>query len=125
MFEISNLEATDDATKPSWLRNLVTGEKCPLEPPQSTIKALRIMGELVDEDMLFMLPSPDGDGYSLQGYVNCFANGPSTRQRLARKLRNIHGTIPGYKERLERSVDKWFDSLEVGTFVKRVNVRAH
>ena len=106
MFKIFNLKSGDDTTKPNLLHNFVTDEKCPLEASQCTIEALKIVGELVNEDMLFMLPSSDGDGYSLQGYVNCFANDPSTRRRLARKLRDIHGSIPGYKEKLERNVDK-------------------
>ena len=125
MFKVLNPMPTDDAAKPpSLLQSLVTGECYPLEPPQSTIEALKIMGGLIDEDMLFMLPSPDADGYSLQGYVNCFANGPSTRERFSRKLRDIHSSIPGYREKLETGMDKWFEKLEVGAFVKRINVSA-
>lgn len=105
-------------------QNLVTGKSHPLTPPSSSIEALRILGSNIDEDILIMLPSEDGDGYTLQGFVNCFPAGFDTRKKLLMKLRDIHGPVPGYKEKLGRSMDRYFDKLEVGKFVKRANVRA-
>ena len=48
------------------------------------------------EDMLFMLPSAENDEYSLQAFVNCFANGPNTRYRLDMKLKEIHVGVPSF-----------------------------
>lgn len=107
---------------PKSIRNLADGVVYPLEPPESMVEALGNIGSMVDEDLLFMLPSPDGDGYMLSAFVNCFANGSSTRDRLHKKLRDIHGLVPGYKNRLANRVDQWFDNLEVGKIVKRSNV---
>ncbi|KAI0869444.1 hypothetical protein GGS24DRAFT_478738 [Hypoxylon argillaceum] len=106
---------------PKSIRNLADGVVYPLEPPESMVEALGNIGSMVDEDLLFMLPSPDGDGYMLSAFVNCFANGSSTRDRLHKKLRDIHGLVPGYKNRLAKRVDQWFDNLEVGKIVKRSN----
>lgn len=104
------------------IMNMVDGKDYPLEPPSDRIEALRIMGALVDEDFLFMLPSPDGEGYSLAAYVNCFANGDHTKKRLHMKLRDIHAAVPGYSENLARRLDVCFDKLEVGKIVVRTIV---
>ncbi len=120
MFEICSMN--DQTGSMTHLRNLVTNEAFPLQPPTAPCEALRVMGALVDEDMMFMLPSDDEDGYCLRAFVNCFANGPDTRRRLEMKLRDIHGAVPGYQDHLAQRIDNWFDSLEVGKIVMRANV---
>lgn len=104
------------------LLNLANGEILDLEPPTSPLQALQVIGSVIEDDCLFLLPSSDGDGYRLEGFVTCFPNGFNTRKKLGLKLRDIHIPVPGYKEKLERSMDRYFDRLEVGKFVKRVNV---
>jgi hypothetical protein len=37
------------------------------------------------------------------------------------KLREIHAPVPGYKEKLERSMDRYFANLPAGKIVKRAN----
>ncbi|KAM5443448.1 hypothetical protein MferCBS31731_001221 [Microsporum ferrugineum] len=59
--------------------------------------------------------------YLLQAYVTCFPSGFNTREKLGKPLNGIHEPVPGYKEKLERSMDRYFEKLEVGKFVKRVN----
>lgn len=49
-----------------YLENLVTGEKIPLVPNADAVKTLELLGENVDEDFLILLPSEDGDGYTLK-----------------------------------------------------------
>lgn len=48
------------------LRNLVTGEKISLIPDPNPIKSLKILGGNLDEEFALLLPSEDGDGYSLK-----------------------------------------------------------
>ncbi|RFU26175.1 hypothetical protein B7463_g10172, partial [Scytalidium lignicola] len=116
MFKISM-----DEKHPSHVLNVVTNEYLPLEPPLNPEKALQIIGENLDEDILFLLPSEDGDGYVLNGYITCFPSGFNTREKLGLKLRNIHTPVPGYKEKLEKSMDRFFDRIEVGKIVLRSN----
>jgi hypothetical protein len=104
------------------LQNLVTKESISLEPPMEPIAALRTLGSHLDEDFLILLPSLDGDGYVLNASVACFPAGFDTREKFGKKLREIHVPVPGYKEKLERSMDKFFDKLEVGKVVRRANV---
>lgn len=104
------------------LQNLVTNEEYSLSPEERPLDTLRVMGGLVEDDLLFLLPSDDGDGYMLKGFVTCFPNGFNTAKKLNLKLRDIHKPVPQYKEKLEKSMDRFFDRLKVGKFVKRANV---
>ncbi|KAL9607578.1 MAG: hypothetical protein Q9167_007517 [Letrouitia subvulpina] len=123
MFRVTGPDSLKNDTElVPCLESLVTGEKVSLEPPNSIIEALRIIGGLVDEDLLFMLPTTKSSGYSLEAFVNCFPNGPSTKHRLGKGLGDIHGSVPGYQEKLRSSVNQWFERVRPGHFVKRVNV---
>lgn len=106
----------------SNLLNHATSESIPLTPPSDPIKALEILGGNIDDDFLFLLPSEDGDGYVLKGFVTCFPSGFNTKEKFGLKLRDIHKPVPGYKEKLEKSMDRFFDKLEVGKVVLRANV---
>ncbi|KAH7364131.1 hypothetical protein BKA65DRAFT_130158 [Rhexocercosporidium sp. MPI-PUGE-AT-0058] len=106
---------------PLGLLNHVTSKPVPLEPSSDPAKTFEILGENLDEDILILLPSADGDGYTLKGYVTCFPAGFNTKEKLGMKLRDIHTPVPGYKQKLELSMDRFFDRLEVGKVVKRAN----
>lgn len=107
---------------PSSLTNLVTGEDLPLSPSKSPRDSLVTLGGLVDDDFLFLIPSEDGDSFTLKGFVTCFPNGFNTAKKLNLKLRDIHKPVPCYKEKLEKSMDRYFAKLKPGKFVKRANV---
>ncbi|KAF2724582.1 hypothetical protein K431DRAFT_262555 [Polychaeton citri CBS 116435] len=108
------------------LKNLVTGASSPTDADaMSPIDCLKTLGETVDTDFLFLLPSstaPDGSPiYHLQAFVTCFPSGFSTRQKLGLPLAQIHAPVPGYAAKLEKSMDRFFARVEVGKIVKRAN----
>jgi hypothetical protein len=110
------------------LENLVTGAIHPTTLSQSTptIEALEILTQTVDEEFLILLPelSPENNEqpkYILQAYATCFPSGFNTREKLGLRLADIHKPVPGYKEKIERSMDRFFARIEVGRFVRRVN----
>ncbi|KAJ5950878.1 uncharacterized protein N7479_009291 [Penicillium vulpinum] len=112
----------------SLFQNLVTGATWPttLSSTTPTIRALEILSQTVDEDFLILLPevSPDSEEqpkYVLQAYAACFPAGFNTRQKLGLRLVDIHGPVPGYREKIERSMDRFFARIAVGKFVKRHN----
>lgn len=109
---------------PSRLLNQITGLSLPLESPLDPVQAFKVLGENLDEDILILLPSDDGDGYTLKGYVTCFPAGFNTKEKFEQKLRDIHKPVPGYKAKLEKSMDRFFEKIEVGKVVKRSNVSA-
>jgi hypothetical protein len=118
MFQI--LLATSDQS--GYLHSLVINEQFPLLPHAHPRDTLRVMGGLIDDDLLFLMPSDDGDSVTLRGFVTCCPNGFNTAEKLNLKLRDIHTPVPHYKEKLEKSMDRFFDKIKVGKFVKRANV---
>ncbi|KAH8603144.1 hypothetical protein B0O99DRAFT_647862 [Bisporella sp. PMI_857] len=103
------------------LYNAATGLYIPLAPPCDPIETLRSLGENIDEEFLLLTKNANEDQYVLRGYVLCFPSGFNTAEKFGMSLRNIHGPVPGYKEKLELSMDRFFDRLEVGRVVQRSN----
>ncbi|KAK2731807.1 hypothetical protein FQN55_004443 [Onygenales sp. PD_40] len=114
------------------VQNLVTDEVFPtqLNPTRPLESTLQTLIKTVDEDMLILLPELDHDGkptsadepkYILEAYAACYPAGFDTRKKLGKRLSEIHGPVPGYKQKLEKSMDRFFHKLEVGKYVKRVN----
>ncbi|EQL36244.1 hypothetical protein RJZ56_003501 [Blastomyces dermatitidis] len=59
--------------------------------------------------------------YILEAYATCFPSGFDTREKLGKPLAQIHEPIPGYRLKLEKSMDRFFHKLPAGKYVKRVN----
>ena len=115
------------------LLNVTTGKRISLQPA-SAIKALRTLGRNVDNDLLFLLPSnssslpaSDSEGqaetsvYHLEAYITCFPSGFSLPQKFRHTLAEIHAPVPGYKAKLEKSMDRYFARLPAGKLVRRHN----
>ena len=103
------------------LENLVTNERLPLTAPSDRHETLRKINRNVDEDFLMLLPSPDRDGYTLQSFVWAYPVGFDPQSKLGIKLRDAHKPVPGYKEKLAPSMDRYFSKLQPGDFRYRVN----
>ena len=105
------------------LFNKTTSETLP-STPSSAAHALELMGSHIDDEFLFLLPSnlpQDSAKYRLEAFITCFPSGFNTRSKLGLLLADIHGPVPHYKQKLERSMDKFFAMLPVGRIVKRWN----
>ncbi|KAJ5084128.1 hypothetical protein NUU61_008707, partial [Penicillium alfredii] len=111
----------EEKEKPSSIHNLVTNETFSLCPADNPLDTLRILSGLVEDDLLFLLPSDDGGGYMLKGFVSCFPNGFNTATKFNLELRDIHTPIPQYREKLEKSMDRYFEKLKAGKFIQRAN----
>ncbi|KAH7024784.1 uncharacterized protein B0I36DRAFT_332031 [Microdochium trichocladiopsis] len=105
------------------LENTVTGEHLPLTPPADGRQTLEILNRNLDDDVLFMTPRSDNeeDGLALNALMWCFPNTSDPRQRLGGSLREVHQRVPGYKEKLGMSMDRYFRRLQVGRVVCRTN----
>ncbi|KAJ5918853.1 hypothetical protein N7454_009997 [Penicillium verhagenii] len=112
---------------PEIFENIITDASWPtsLSPETPTVRALEILAQTVDEEFLILLPdisaSEDDPKYILQAYATCFPSGFNTREKLGLRLADIHTPVPGYADKIERSMDRFFAKIEVGKFVKRVN----
>jgi hypothetical protein len=76
----------------------------PTTPPSDPIVALRLLTINIDEDLFMLLPSPDGDGYSLQSFIWCYPVGFDSRDKLGLKLREAHKFVLGNGEKFQRNV---------------------
>lgn len=103
------------------LVNGALGERLPLASPADIVETLRLLALVVDEDFLMLLPSPDGDGYSLQAFVWMYPVGFDPVDKMGMKLRDAHRPVPGYQQHLEKSMDRYFGRLTPGRVVERVN----
>lgn len=80
---------------------------------------LDLAGRLVQEDLLLMQPSPEG--YILTAASLCFPSRWRLREKLGHPLAQIHASVPGYHDKLERPVDGFFDRLKVNHPAWRLN----
>jgi hypothetical protein len=106
------------------LHNLVTNELLPVEPKSKTIALLETLGKHLDDDLLLLLPERNVEKdpkYVLEAYITICPAGFNPREKLGKKLRDIHGPVPAYAERIESSMDRFFAKVEVGKYVGRVN----
>lgn len=118
-------EAKYDQGITFMLENKITGE-LPLVIPNSTTKTitmLETLGKHLDEDFLLLLPedTEKDPKYVLEAFITVCPSGFNPREKLGKRLRDIHGPVPGYEEKLEGSMDRFFAKVEVGKYVKRVN----
>ncbi|KAJ4377887.1 hypothetical protein N0V83_000717 [Neocucurbitaria cava] len=110
----------------NFLRNEFTGTLLPLHTTDADL-ALQLIGSNIDTDFLFLLPASElstdagGDKYRLEAFITCFPSGFNTRSKLNKLLSDIHAPVPSYKEKLEKSMDRFFAAMPVGRIVKRAN----
>ncbi|KAF2028015.1 hypothetical protein EK21DRAFT_102105 [Setomelanomma holmii] len=107
------------------LRNNVTSSLLPCRlGPHDAERALRVLGQNIDNEFLILLPSTDPKNsgkYRLEAFVNCFPSGFNTRSKLNLLLSEIHTPVPGYAAKLEKSMDRFFANLPMGKIVQRAN----
>ncbi|KAK6430633.1 hypothetical protein LTR95_013206, partial [Oleoguttula sp. CCFEE 5521] len=105
------------------LYSKATSELLPLRSG-SGMSAMTALTASVDTDFLILLPRTTPEGaeiYHLEAFATCFPSGFSTFSKLGLPLADIHGPVPGYKDKLEKSMDRFFSRLEKGRCVKRTN----
>lgn len=103
------------------LHNKILDEHLSLTPPSDIIEVLRVIALTVDEDFLMLQPDADGDGYALTAFVWMYPVGFDPVDKLGIKLRDAHGPVPGYKQHLQMSMERYFNRLTPGRVVDRIN----
>jgi len=90
--------------------------------PQSAPNALRALGENLDEDFVFLLPSDDGD-WTVSAFVVCFPNGFGLGEKLGWKMGDMHAPVPEFRAKLGKSLERFLTKLPRGVEhgVQRVN----
>lgn len=111
-----------------FLRNRVTAESVSVTPPTDPVQAMRTISSHIDTDFLLLDRKPvatDGveeeEKYHLVALANCTPSGFAPAEKIALPLAEIHRPVPGYAQRLAKSMDRYFDTLPTGKIVQRAN----
>lgn len=106
----------------SSLMNTVLGMHYPLTPAKSPSQTLIRLNSIIDQDFMLLLPAPDGQGYTLQAYLTCFASGFQVAGLLGKSIGDLHDEVPGYRDKLQNKMERWFEKLPIGKVARRSNV---
>jgi Haem-dependent oxidative N-demethylase, alpha subunit-like len=103
------------------LRNVLTGERWDIE--HSRLHPLDQAGRLVQED--FCILQSDGENYRLTAGAVCFPSNWLLSDKIGHTLAEVHGPVPGYADKLENPVDRFFNNLSADALVWRANWAIH
>jgi hypothetical protein len=101
--------------------NRATGERWTVDAPDR--HPVELCGRLAQED--FCLLARDGDRHVLVAGSLCFPSKWRLADKIGHPIASVHGPVPGYAERLERPVDRFFDQLKPDRLVWRLNWLIH
>ncbi|OHE92215.1 hypothetical protein CORC01_12451 [Colletotrichum orchidophilum] len=91
----------------------------PTNPPDNVRDVLGLIAENVDAEFFFL--QRQGDSYVARAIINCYPFTFNPAHKLNKTLAQIHGPIPGYAIKLQKSMDRYFASLAKGKLAKRHN----
>lgn len=97
------------------LHNLITGETVEIDEDASLLAATR----LVQEDMTILRPSPEG--FRLVAGLVAFPTRWDLSTKLGKVLREIHGPVPGYDDKLAKPMDRLFAGMTDERLLWRAN----
>lgn len=105
--------------------NKITGKQFPSDPSvMEREQVLRTLATNIEEDFLILVknPSPDQlDEYVLRCAVSLFPAGFNPLEKLNQPLTKIHAPVPGYVQKLQLSMNKFFARLKPYEFIIRNN----
>lgn len=116
------------------IHNTITGEHVPLTSANHSRTELQeALARVIQEDFIILLKDPSrgdekyGDEYFFKAGVFAFAAGFDPKDKFDKALTSVHAPIPGYEEKLKKSMNRFFDRLNPYEMVTRSNfsVQAH
>lgn len=102
--------------------NTITGNKIPRfsEIDSNPRELLRILAENAEEDIMVLEYDPTVEEYRLQASSGLAGLGFEWREKVGLKLTDIHEPVPQYKEKLQRSMNRYFHRITPGPFTQRI-----
>ncbi|KAG4418257.1 hypothetical protein IFR04_008615 [Cadophora malorum] len=100
--------------------NHLTDEIFPIGP--TCPNPLEVAAKLSMEDFNILLRHPETGEYHLQASATLFPAGWKLQERIGTSMANLHRPVPGWKEKLQSSVNRYFDHLSHKTAMERTNV---
>ncbi|EXJ83497.1 hypothetical protein A1O1_07120 [Capronia coronata CBS 617.96] len=102
------------------IHNAATGETFDVSKPYIKFHPLYIAGRLVEDDLNILVEGPTGE-YVLKAVLSAFPAGFHVREKMNQTLTDIHKPVPMYKERLQKSMNRFFRNVGPSSMVMRVN----
>lgn len=92
-----------------------------------TKQMIRDLSGHFEEDYMVLLKDDHDGQYYLRGGSWGFPSGFHPSAKLNRPLKDIHGPVPFYKEKLQMSMDRYFARMKAGQLILRLNwtIQAH
>lgn len=125
------IKSVDDKDGSEWCYNSLWDEKFPMSAQKcldlglakSTRDLAVICSSTHEEDFLLMTldETHDPPMYRMRAVSSCFPAGFNPADKIGLTLRNIHKPVPGYAQRLDLSMNKFFAKFQAGSFVQRQN----
>ena len=103
-----------------YIHNTATEETFDISKPYIRFHPLYIAGRLIEDDLNILVEGPTGE-YILKAVLSAFPAGFHVRDKMDKTLTDIHQPVPMYKERLKRSMDRFFKSVSPSKMVMRLN----
>lgn len=91
----------------------------------SSEELLRVLMKNTEEDFQLLQHDPVSDEFVVRGIGGLTSDGYSWKKKLNRKLTDVHTPVPGYKEKLKNSMNKFFKKLQPGLFIQRFTWGIH
>lgn len=79
------------------------------------------LGKNIEEDLLILMKNPEDGYYYLRGGTFALPSGFDPAEKLNKPLSHIHAPVPGYREKLEKPMDAYFDRIKSGRWSSRFN----
>lgn len=82
-------------------------------------RLLELIGGNIEEDIHLLEFDPQGKEYNLRASTGFGANGFYWRKKFGNIITKIHEPVPQYEEKLKFSMNRYFDKIQPGKWVRR------
>ncbi|KAL3420615.1 hypothetical protein PVAG01_07060 [Phlyctema vagabunda] len=106
-------------SSPPTIHNHLTSESYPIGPTISN--PLEISARLAMEDFNILKKDTETGEYQLIASATLFPTGWKLQERIGSSMAKLHAPVPGWKEKLGRSVNRYFDYLSPNSCMERTN----
>ncbi|TVY89513.1 hypothetical protein LAWI1_G002248 [Lachnellula willkommii] len=94
--------------------SFLVGPDCP--------NPLEVAARLSMEDFNILMKNAETGEYHLQASATLFPAGWKLQERIGSTMANLHGPVPGWKEKMGGAVNRYFDHLSAKTAMERTNL---
>lgn len=109
--------------KGAKILNKIKGRELPRKAAASGLSSeelLRVLCENAEEDFLLLEYHAESDEYMQRAAAGVSSVNYLWTDKNNKKMTDIHARVPGYKEKLQFSMNKYFSKMKVGQWVQRI-----